>query len=77
MTAVDIQNGELLAELQRIAYSDKPVDESAFRRLMLVSMLQFHNRLAGLERKAQRDWAPLVIAGIVALLTVAGAWAAP
>jgi hypothetical protein len=77
VTPGEIQNGELLSELRRIAESDKPVDDATFRRLMLVAMLQFHNRLAGLERKASRDWAPLVMAGIVAVLTVAAAWAAP
>jgi len=73
----DHQNGALLAQLQRLVESDKPIEEGIFRRLVLVAMVQFNDRLAGLERRSQLDWRTLAIAAVIAVFTVAGAWAAP
>lgn len=51
------------------------LDETTYRRLMLVAMIDIQERMRRLESK--RDWIPLTAGSLVAILAIVTVWLRP
>lgn len=71
-------NGTELLLVELRAMSERgDMSDPAFRKLLLLTMTDLLHRVISIEASMTRDWTPVIIAGIMAIGTVAAAWLRP
>lgn len=69
------QGSGTAATLKQIIDAGGQIDDALFKRLLLSALVELQSEVGDLKRNQQRDWTPTITSVVIAVLTLAGAWA--